>query len=107
MCCGSVVVEKPNAPAVTASRSSAAIFAVSSGHAVPTGAGHQRVPADLSIVMSMRIDKARRDDEIGSIDGLRRRTRDLADLSNPASIDRNITASRRGASAVKDSAVLD
>jgi hypothetical protein len=67
----------------------------------------RRVPADLRVVMRVRVDKAGRDDETVGIDGLRRPIGDPADFGDPAVLDRHIGLAPGRAGAVDHGAVLD
>ena len=77
------------------------------GHAVPRGAGEQRIPANLRVVVRMRIDEARRDDQFAGVDGALRAVADLADFRDRSILDRDIRANARSAGAVDHGAVFD
>ncbi len=77
------------------------------GDAVPRSAADKRIPADLRIVMGMRIDEARADDQVGSIDHPRRALLDLTNLGNPIADHRDIGTKARRAGAVDHRAVFD
>jgi hypothetical protein len=57
--------------------------------------------------MAVIVDKARRDDEAPGIDRAARRSRQFADLDDPASLDRDIGAIGGAARAVDNTPVLD
>ena len=76
-------------------------------HAVPRSATDQWVPADLRIVVSMRIDEARRHDQIGRVDRFLGGVGDLADLRDLAVLDRDVGAAAKCAGAVDHRAVFD
>jgi hypothetical protein len=77
------------------------------GDAVPTRWADRRVPADLRVVMGVRVDEAGGDDEAGGVDRLCRAVADSADIGNPAAHDSDIGAASRGAGAVDNSSALD
>ena len=68
----------------------AAIAHHHAGHAMPRRGRDRAVPADLRIVMGVRIDEARRHDQPVGIDGALGAFRHLADLGHLAVVDRDI-----------------
>ena len=74
---------------------------------MPRGAGEQRVPANLRVVVGMRIDEARRDDQFTGVDGALRAAADLADFRDRSVLDRDVGAHARSAGAVDHGAVFD
>ena len=87
--------------------SHAAIAHHHAGYAVPRRRRHRAVPADLRVVMGMRIDEARRHDAIGCVDGLSGAAADAADLDDLPAVDGNVRVFSRRAGPVDDEAVLD
>ena len=77
------------------------------GHAVPRRGRDRAVPADLRIVVGVRIDEARRDDQAVGVDGALGAFRHLADFGHLAVGDRDIGLVSLGARAVDHDAVLD
>ena len=85
----------------------AAISHHDAGHAVPGGAADHRIPADLRIVMGVRIDESRRDDQFRCVDLALAAFGDLADFDDAIAVDCNVAAKPRGAGPIDDRAVLD
>ena len=77
------------------------------GHAVPQRRRDRRVPADLRVIMGVRVDKAGRDDAAGRIDDLACAVLHLADLGDLAVRDRDIGLTPRRPRAVDHRSVLD
>ena len=78
------------------------------GHAVPRRAGQERVPGDLGVVVRVRIDEARRQDEAVGVDHpLRRLAVRLADGPDDAVLDPELPHEARRARAIADARVLD
>ena len=78
------------------------------GNAVPGGAGHQRVPGDLGIVVGMRINKPRSQHQAVGIDFLLGRLAiALPHRGNQAVFDRHITVEAGRARAVADTGVFN
>src|SRR6266851_741014 len=77
------------------------------GYAVPRRRRDVGVPADLGVVMGVRIDEAGRDDEVRGVDNFLRALGDLANLGDPAIRDRDIRAPRRSAGTIDHCSVLD
>src|SRR5216683_2665752 len=75
--------------------------------AVPGRRAHDWVPADLSVVMGMRVDKARRHDKVGSIDHALAAFGHLTDFRDTVARDGDIAAKPRCTRAVDDRTVLD
>src|SRR6266851_6181065 len=88
-------------------KSDAAVAHDHRGHAVPRRACNHRVPADLGVVMSVRVDKAGRDDEVGSVDRPRGTVHDFADFDNSAVCNRHVRAIAGRASPIDYSSVSD
>jgi hypothetical protein len=78
------------------------------GHPVPRRRRHRAVPADLRVVVRVRIDEARRDDQAIRVEGSLRGPADiLPDLEDLSRGDRDIGMPRRRARSVDDGAVPD
>jgi hypothetical protein len=65
------------------------------------------IPADLGVVMGVRIDEARRHNQIRGVDYFLRALHDRADFGYLASGDRDVSAPGLAARAVHDRAILD
>ena len=77
------------------------------GHAVPRRGRERAVPADLRVVVRVRIDEARRHDEPARVDGALAPARRPVRSPIPAADNADIGGPRRRAGAVDDGAVLD
>ena len=77
------------------------------GDAVPRGRGDRAVPADLRVVVSMRVDEARSDDEAIGVDHPGGTVRHPADLGDLSARDGHVRPARRRPRAVHQHAVLD
>ena len=77
------------------------------GHAVPRRRRDHRVPADLRIVVGVRIDESRGDDQVSGVDGARGGATDPADLDNFSIGDGDVAVPRRAAAAIDENAVPD
>ena len=85
----------------------AAVAGNDGGHTVPGGRERQRVPAELGIVVGVRVDEAWGYDETVSIDRPMRAPPDAADVGDDAALDAHVGVDHRQARAVDDGAVLD
>ena len=85
----------------------AAIAHHDAGDAVPGRGRDRAIPADLRVVVRVRVDEAGRDDAVGGVDHARGGLGDAADLRDPARVHRNVGVPPRRAAAVDDKAVLD
>jgi len=65
------------------------------------------VPANLGVIMGVRVDEARRDNQVRGVDRFFRAFRHLADFGDFARCNRDIGALRFGAGAVDHGAILD
>ena len=75
---------------------------------MPRRRRHRAVPADLRVVVRVRIDEARRDDQAARVEGSLRGPADIfPDLENLSRGDRDIGMPRRRARSVDDRAVPD
>ena len=78
------------------------------GHAVPGGGRQRAVPADLRVVVRVRVDEAGGDDQVGRVDDpAGGALRELADRRDLSVRDRDVGVARRRAGAVDQLAVLD
>ena len=77
------------------------------GHTVPRGRGNQRVPADLGVVMRVRVDEARGHDQVRGVDDARGRIRDCANFGDLPVGHRHVGPKARRAGAVHHRPVLD
>src|SRR5260370_38615068 len=75
--------------------------------AVPGRRAHDWVPADLSVVMGMRVDKARRHDKVGGVDHALAALGHLTDFRDTVARDGDIAEKPRRTRAVDDRTVLD
>ena len=77
------------------------------GDAVPGRGRHRAIPADLRVVVRVRVDEAGGDHEIGGIDHGGRAARHPADLGDPAIGDGHVGLARLRPRTVHQRAVLD
>jgi hypothetical protein len=85
----------------------AAIAHHHAGDSMPRRAGDLRVPADLGVVMGVRIDEAGGDDQSVGVNRLLRSILDLSDFRDDALLDRNIGQALRRAGSVHYRSVFD
>src|SRR4029077_8541303 len=76
-------------------------------HAVPTRRRQCVIPADLRVVVRVRIDEAGADGETGRVDLALARARLAADLSQAVGVDGDVTGVCGRAAAVDDGAAAD
>ena len=77
------------------------------GDAVVAGRRELRVPGGLAVVVGVDVDEARRHGEAGGVERAFGGAGDLSDGGDPAVLDRDVAAGRRGAGAVDQSSVAD
>src|SRR6185436_10757888 len=77
------------------------------GDTVPGRRGDRAVPADLGIVMRMRVDESRRNDAIGAVDGLPGAAIDPADLDDLATRDCDVSVPAGRTRPIDDQTVPD